>query len=96
MILHPAVVKWAVEDRCAKLEATKRQQMADTKDASAKRSTARRYDRLIKEERERYATVKVVKARGAGWVLCYLGEKHGTGPFNTVDEAVAWFLGGGW
>lgn len=61
-----------------------------------RRSLTRTYNGFIKEARTRYATVRVFKMK-TGWVLRYLNEKpsESTGPFDTVDEAVAWFLGGG-
>lgn len=94
MILHPIVVAWAVKNRCRSIEEAKQRQLKGMIDPSMRRSMTRKYNRFIKEEKERYATVKIVKVKG-GWLLRYLNEKDGTGPFATEAEAAEWFLGEG-
>jgi hypothetical protein len=94
--MHPAVVNWVVEGKCAQLEETKQRQLWSTTNPVLRRSISRAYNAMIREERKRYATVKVVRTKKVRR-LCYDGEKPsmGTGPFATVEEAVAWFLDGG-
>jgi hypothetical protein len=102
--MSPSVVKWAIKDKCKSLEREKQSQLSDlakyykdpTKLRTQRASMRRTYNRFIKEEREYYSTVKVRKTH-EGYTLCYGGAKpsEGTGPFDTVDEAVAWFLSEG-
>lgn len=96
MILHPAVIAWAIKDKCAKIARSKELQLKGVTDKKMRRELAMSYNRSIKEEKERHAAVRVVKGR-KGWTLCYAADKpsQGTGPFDTVDEAVSWFLRGG-
>lgn len=61
------------------------------------------YDKWIKQEREHYAKVRIIRLANTpkvSYVLVY-GDvvdaevTSGTGPFDTLSKARAWFLRGG-
>lgn len=95
-ILHPIVVACLVDAECEKYEARKKKEQAAARDAPTRRLIARHFNQCIREQRERYAKVRLARTR-RGWLLVYAGEAtaDGTGPFDTAREAVAWFLNGG-
>lgn len=93
-ILHPAVVKWAVEDAIRRLRIDSAARMKLCTKRAHKAAETRDLNRAVAREAEHYSTVKVAKTR-AGWVLRYAEDRIGTGPFDTVQEAVSWFLSGG-
>jgi hypothetical protein len=61
------------------------------------------YDRLIEQEQEYYAKVRIIELPNKGmkkYILVY-GDKddatveNGTGPFESIEKAKEWYLNGG-
>jgi hypothetical protein len=60
------------------------------------------YDKFIDTEHTHYSTVRILEMGGEkpGFLLVYgpmpdEQHEHGTGPFETLDKARAWFLNNG-
>jgi hypothetical protein len=111
IILHPAVTKWAIKQAVAKLEQQKIAQHTRLEELNArsavvlskriiaaqKAAISASYNKMIKDEREYYSTVRIEQGFDKKWYLCYgdeIGEEGNVGS-DTPDECIEWFLDGG-